>query len=44
MDFLGGTVDRNPLENARNMGLIPGPGRFAVEQLSPCATTIKPQR
>ena len=28
MDFLGGTVDRNLPENAGNMGLIPGPGKF----------------
>ena len=26
-DFPGGAVDRNPLANAGDMGLIPGPGR-----------------
>ena len=27
-DFPGGTVDWNPPANARDMGLIPGPGGF----------------
>ena len=27
-DFFGGTVDKNPLVNARDIGSIPGPGRF----------------
>ena len=32
MDFLGGTVDRNLPENAGNMGLIPGPGKFHMSR------------
>jgi len=27
-DSPGGTVDKNPLANAGDIGLIPGPGRF----------------
>ena len=27
-DIPGGTVDKNPPLNARDMGLTPGPGRF----------------
>ena len=27
-DFPGGTVGKNPLANAGDTGLIPGPGRF----------------
>ena len=29
-DFPGGTVDKNPLANAGDIGLIPGPGRFQM--------------
>ena len=31
-DFSGGTVDKNPLANAGDMGLIPGLGRFHMPQ------------
>ena len=33
---------KNLPANIGDMGLIPGPERFHVEQLSPYATTIKP--
>ena len=26
--FPGGSVDKNPPANERDMGLVPGPGRF----------------
>ena len=29
-DFPGGTVDRNALANAGNIGSVPGPGRFHI--------------
>ena len=29
-DFPGGTVGKNPLANAGDTGLIPGPGRFCM--------------
>ena len=29
-DFLGGTVDENPSASTRDMGSIPGPGRFHI--------------
>ena len=32
-DFPNGTVDKNPLANVGDMGLIPGPGRFHVSSL-----------
>ena len=32
MNFPGGTVDKNPPDNAGNVGFIPGPGRFHVLQ------------
>ena len=32
MDFLGGAVDKNLPANARDMGSIPGPGRFHMPQ------------
>ena len=50
MDFLGGTVDKNPPCSARNTGSIPGPGRFhmlhttkarAPELLSPRVATTE---
>ena len=31
-DFPGGTVVKNPLVNAGDMGLIPGPGRSHMPQ------------
>ena len=31
-DFLGGTVDKNLLANARDIGLIPGLGRFHMSR------------
>ena len=44
-DFSGGPVVKNLPAKARDMGSIPGPGRFYMpieEQLSPCATTTEP--
>ena len=41
-DFPGGSVVKNLLSNAGDVGLIPGQGAripHATEQLSPCATT-----
>ena len=40
MDFPGGPMFKNLLENARDMGLIPGPGKIPhnMGQLSLCAT------
>ena len=32
MDFPGGTVDKNLPANTRDMGSIPGPGRFHMPQ------------
>ena len=34
MNFPSGTVDKNPPDNAGNMGLIPGPGRFHMLQVT----------
>ena len=36
---------KNPPANAGDTGSSPGPGRFphAAEQLSPCATLLKPE-
>ena len=31
-DFLGGPVVKNPSANAGNMGSIPSPGRFHMQQ------------
>ena len=45
-DFPGGTIVKNPIANARDMGLIPDPERFHMPQsnlacapqpLSPCS-------
>ena len=33
---------KNLPANIGDMGLIPGPERFHVEQLSPCTTTTEP--
>ena len=44
-DFSGGPVVKNLPAKARDMGSIPGPGRFHMpieEQLSPRATTTEP--
>ena len=32
MSFPGGAVDKNPTANAGDMGSIPGPGRFYMQQ------------
>ena len=40
--FPGGTVVKNLPANAEDKGSIPGPGRHATEQLSPCTTTTEP--
>ena len=42
--FPGGAVVKNPSANAGDTGSSPGPERFpyAVEQLSPRATTTEP--
>ena len=45
-DFSGGTVDKNPLANAGDMGLIPGRGTISkiphtTGQLNPQTTTRK---
>ena len=45
MDLPGGTVDKNLLASAGDMGLILGLGTqslHAVGQLSPCTTTTEP--
>ena len=34
MNFLGGTVDKNPPANAEDTGSISGPGRFHMLQTS----------
>lgn len=52
MDFLGGTVDKNPTANAGDTGLIFGLGRFHMPQatkacvaqlMSPCIATTEAQ-
>ena len=45
-DFPGGSVDKNLPANERDMGLIPGAGRFphAKEQQSSCVKTTEPAR
>ena len=44
--FPGGAVVKNLPANAGDTGSSPGPGRshtpWAVQQLSPCATTTEP--
>jgi len=35
-------VVKNLPASTGDMGLIPGPGKFHVEQLSPCTTTTEP--
>ena len=42
--FAGGSVVKNLPANAGDTSLIPGPGRFHMQQsqLSPCATTAGP--
>ena len=46
VDFPGGpVVVKNPPDNARDLGSIPGQGGkipHATEQLSPCATATEP--
>ena len=42
LDFPNGRVVKTPPANAGDTGLIPGPGRFHMGQLSPCATTTDP--
>ena len=41
MDFLGGTVDKNPSAIAGDMGSLPGPGRSHMLS-GVCTTTVKP--
>ena len=41
-DFLGYRVDKNPLANAGDTGLILGPGRFHMPWSSPCTISIEP--
>ena len=41
-DFPGGPLVKNLPANARDMGLIPGPGRFHMLQLSLCSPTAEP--
>ena len=45
-DFPGGSVDKNLPANERDMGLIPGAGRFphAKEQQNSCVKTTEPAR
>ena len=43
MGLPGGPVDKNPLCNARHTGLIPGPRRSHIGQLSLNATTPEPK-
>ena len=38
LGFPGGSLVKNPPDNARDMGSIPDPGRCHV----PCATTAEP--
>ena len=48
LDFPGGPVVKNPPANARDMNLIPGPGRshmlrpHALQWRGPCAITTEP--
>ena len=43
MDFLGGTVDKNPPANTENTGSIPGLEiPHSTEWLILCATTTEP--
>ena len=37
----GGSLVKNPPANARDTGLIPGPGRSHMDQQSLCTTTTK---
>ena len=45
-DFPGGSVVKNPLANAGDMGSIPALGRSHMpwKQLSPCTTITDPMR
>ena len=51
MNFLGGTVDKNPPANAEDTGSISGPGRFHMQTnkvqtpqlLNPCSRAHEPQ-
>ena len=40
--FPGGTVVKSPPANAGDTGSSHGPGSYATEQLSPCATAAEP--